>query len=217
MPSMNSGADLDVKELASTDGARWNAFVDRCSEATFFHRAEWREIIESVFHHRTHYLYAERAGDIVGILPLAHVASWLFGSSLTSLPFCVYGGAAVVDATARAALHRRARELASSLRVAISSFETAKSRSPAGSTGTCTRHFASRSSLNRMPTSRRYRVNVETWSVVPQKRAYAQSSTTRSSVSSRFMRTTCIDTARRRSQGITFARSRMLSDATTRS
>ncbi len=114
---MNSSADLDVKELASTDGARWNAFVDRCSEATFFHRAEWREIIESVFHHRTHYLYAERAGDIVGILPLAHVASWLFGSSLTSLPFCVYGGAAVADAAARAALHRHARELASSLRV----------------------------------------------------------------------------------------------------
>src|SRR5258706_8951825 len=114
---MNSSADLDVKELASSDGAGWNAFVDRCSEATFFHRAEWRKIIESVFHHRTYYLYAERAGDIVGILPLAHVASWLFGSSLTSLPFCVYGGAAVVEAAAQAALHHHARELASSLRM----------------------------------------------------------------------------------------------------
>jgi len=109
--------ELSVKELASTDSARWDAFVDRCPEATFFHRSEWRAIIESVFRHRTHYLYAERAGDIVGVLPLAHVASRLFGSSLASLPFCVYGGAVVIDPAARAALHSHARELASFLRV----------------------------------------------------------------------------------------------------
>jgi len=109
--------DLGVKELASTDAARWNAFVGQCPEATFFHRAEWRKIIESVFHHRTHYLYAEREGNIVGVLPLAHVASRLFGSSLVSLPFCVYGGAVVIDPAARAVLHSHARELASSLQV----------------------------------------------------------------------------------------------------
>jgi FemAB-related protein (PEP-CTERM system-associated) len=109
--------DLSVRELSVADAPRWDAFVERCSEATFFHRTEWREIIESVFRHRTHYLYAERAGDIVGVLPLAHVASLLFGSSLASLPFCVYGGAAVIDPAARAALHGHARGLASSLRV----------------------------------------------------------------------------------------------------
>ena len=109
--------DLGVKELASTDAARWNAFVGRCPEATFFHRAEWRDIIESVFRHRTHYLYAEREDNIVGVLPLAHIASRLFGSSLVSLPFCVYGGAVVIDPAARAVLHSHARELASSLQV----------------------------------------------------------------------------------------------------
>jgi len=111
------GTNLKVGELATADEARWKAFVDRCPEATFFHRVEWRKVIESVFNHRTHYLYAERDGDIVGVLPLAHVASWLFGSSLTSLPFCVYGGAAVVDPAARDALHRHARDLAERLGV----------------------------------------------------------------------------------------------------
>jgi len=106
-----------VKELSATDTPRWEAFVAHCPEATFFHRIEWRQIIETVFGHRTHYLYAERAGEIVGILPLAHVASRLFGSSLTSLPFCVYGGAVVNEPAARVALHRHARELATSLRV----------------------------------------------------------------------------------------------------
>ena len=110
-------AELSVKKFSIPDAARWDAFVDRCPEATFFHRRQWREIIESVFRHRTHYLYAERAGDIVGILPLAHVASRLFGSSLVSLPFCVYGGAAVSEPAAREALHRNAFDLASSLQV----------------------------------------------------------------------------------------------------
>jgi FemAB-related protein (PEP-CTERM system-associated) len=108
---------LRVKELAHGDATRWDAFVERCTEATFFHRTQWREIIESVFRHRTHYLYAERAGEIVGVLPLAHVASRLFGSSLVSLPFCVYGGAAVTEPAARAVLHRHATELASALHV----------------------------------------------------------------------------------------------------
>jgi FemAB-related protein (PEP-CTERM system-associated) len=108
---------LRVKELARGDAARWDTFVERCAEATFFHRTQWRELIESVFGHRAHYLYAERADEIVGVLPLAHVSSRLFGSSLVSLPFCVYGGAAVTEPAARAALHRHATELASTLHV----------------------------------------------------------------------------------------------------
>jgi len=112
-----ASAEIVVKEFASGDAVRWDAFVERCADATFFHRSGWRQVIESVFRHQTHYLYAERAGEIVGILPLAHVTTLLFGSSLASLPFCTYGGAAVIDPEARGALHRRARELAASLAV----------------------------------------------------------------------------------------------------
>ena len=38
---------------------------------------------------------------MVGVLPLARVKSLLFGDALVSLPFAVYGGAAVVDEAAR--------------------------------------------------------------------------------------------------------------------
>ena len=78
-------------------------FVQTCPEATFFHRIEWRDIIERVFGHRTHYLIAEQGGQITGVLPLAEVKSLLFGHSLVSLPFAVYGGAAVNDDDTRAA------------------------------------------------------------------------------------------------------------------
>ena len=97
--------------------ARWDAYVAECPQATFFHRSGWRNIIESVFRHRAHFLYAERAGAIVGVLPLAHVNSLLFGNALVSLPFAVYGGVAAGDAGAADALEEEAQCLAQRLGV----------------------------------------------------------------------------------------------------
>jgi FemAB-related protein (PEP-CTERM system-associated) len=91
--------------------------VQTSPEATFFHRIEWRDLIEDVFRHRTHYLVAERAGRLTGILPLAQVKSLLFGHSLASLPFAAHCGAATSDEASRAALHRSAFELAQQLGV----------------------------------------------------------------------------------------------------
>jgi FemAB-related protein (PEP-CTERM system-associated) len=105
-------APLVIKELARGEEVRWEAFIFRCPQATFFHRVGWREVIEVVFHHRCHYLYAERAGEIVGVLPLAEVKSVLFGHAVRSLPFCVYGGAAVTDEAATPMLHAAARLVA---------------------------------------------------------------------------------------------------------
>ena len=112
LPATGASAGLDVRAAGAGDRARWDAFVERCPEATFFHRAGWQEIIESVFRHRTFYLVAEREATIVGVLPLAEVKSPLFGHSLVSLPFCVYGGVAATDPAAVPALHAAARELA---------------------------------------------------------------------------------------------------------
>jgi FemAB-related protein (PEP-CTERM system-associated) len=108
---------LTVRPYRAGDRQRWGAFVERCPEATFFHRIEWKDVMEEVFRHRTHYLVAERAEELVGILPIAEVNSFLFGHSLVSLPFCAYGGSATIDPHAGRALHGAARELAQELRV----------------------------------------------------------------------------------------------------
>ncbi len=100
-----------VKELSEADRARWDAFVRACPDATFFHLSAWQRIMEDVFRHRTFFLYAERAGEIVAVLPLAQVKSRLFGHALTSLPFCVYGGIAGA-AEAAPALEAHAEALA---------------------------------------------------------------------------------------------------------
>jgi len=112
-----SAARATVRPMTAADAARWDAFVATCPEATFFHRAGWKTVIEQAFGHRTHFLLAEAGGEIVGVLPLAEIRSMLFGHSLAALPFCVYGGIAAVSEPARMALDAAARDLARRLGV----------------------------------------------------------------------------------------------------
>jgi len=106
--AMDGAGAIAVRELAARDAARWDAFVMDCAQASFFHRAGWKTLLEEVFGHRTFFLYAERAGEIEGVLPLARVKSRLFGDALVSLPFCVYGGVAADNEEAAAALEQAA-------------------------------------------------------------------------------------------------------------
>ncbi len=106
---------LKVRRLVPGDAAQaacWDAFVEACPQATFFHKAGWQTIVGEVFRHPTHFLYAERAGTIEGVLPLAHVNSRLFGNALVSLPFAVYGGVAANNAQAAEALEGEAQAIA---------------------------------------------------------------------------------------------------------
>ena len=59
----------------------------------------------------TLYVYAERDGAITGVLPLAQVKTLLFGNTLISVPFCVYGGPLAVDPETAAALSGHAASL----------------------------------------------------------------------------------------------------------
>jgi FemAB-related protein (PEP-CTERM system-associated) len=130
LPAVSAPDGIAVRLAAEADLPRWDAFVDRCPEATFFHRAGWKEVVESVFRHRTFYLLAERDAGVVGVLPLAETRSFLFGHALVSLPFCVYGGVAATDPTAVRALHSAARELAARLGVDHLELRNRGSREP---------------------------------------------------------------------------------------
>jgi FemAB-related protein (PEP-CTERM system-associated) len=120
MSAIDTTFQVTVRTLQTAQAAdvqRWDAFVSGCPHATFFHRAGWQQVIERAFGHRTHFLYAEMDGRIVGVLPLAHINSFLFGNSLSSLPFCVYGGIAAESQTAADALNDAAQALAVALKV----------------------------------------------------------------------------------------------------
>jgi len=81
-----------VRPFRAGDEHRWDQFVRAHASGTFFHLSEWKRVIERAFGHRTYYLNAERGPAVTGVLPLTHVKSLLFGSSLISNAFGVHGG-----------------------------------------------------------------------------------------------------------------------------
>ncbi|MBC9208298.1 FemAB family PEP-CTERM system-associated protein [Roseomonas aerophila] len=102
---------LKIHQLEEASEARWDAFVRAMPDATFFHFSAWRHVIAESFSHQTYYVYAEEAGEIVGILPLARMRTKLFGDALISTPFCVYGGPIAMSQAASDALEHYALEL----------------------------------------------------------------------------------------------------------
>ena len=106
-----------VRLASNSDEAVWEAYVENHGSATFFHRFPWSRVLQRAFGHRAHYLIAEETGVTVGVLPLLEVRSRLFGPSLSSLPFCVYGGVLCDTEEADFALRREAIALADTLGV----------------------------------------------------------------------------------------------------
>jgi FemAB-related protein (PEP-CTERM system-associated) len=121
---------MTVSVLGEDTMARWDAFVMSTPDATFFHRAGWKTVLEEAFGYRTFFLYAEAKGQILAVLPLAQVRSRLFGHSLCSLPFCVYGGIAGSDPAAVAALDRTAQDLAARMGVGHLEYRSIEARHP---------------------------------------------------------------------------------------
>lgn len=109
--------NVSVRPARPEDAPAWDDFVMAEPGATFFHRIGWKTVLEGAFGHRTHFLLAERDGRVEGVLPLAEIRSRLFGHSLISTPFCVYGGIAAATPEAREALDRHAQALATKLGV----------------------------------------------------------------------------------------------------
>ncbi len=93
-----------VRPLDAASAPSWDRFVASMPSGTFFHRAAWADIFRRAFNHTALHAYTERDGAITGILPLVQVKTVLFGNTLISAPFCVYGGPLASDSESYAAL-----------------------------------------------------------------------------------------------------------------
>lgn len=102
---------VTLRSLDEGSAATWDRFVDAMPAGTFFHRAGWARVMEAAFGYSTHYSFTEQDGAITGVLPLARVKSRLFGDTLISSPFCVYGGPLTAEAESAAALVAHAEAL----------------------------------------------------------------------------------------------------------
>jgi FemAB-related protein (PEP-CTERM system-associated) len=98
-----------------TDGTAWDAYVSAHPEAFGSHEWAWRDVFERVFGHACHYLAARtETGAIAGVLPIVEIRSFLFGRSMTSLPFLNFGGVLASSPLAARQLLESAGDLARS-------------------------------------------------------------------------------------------------------
>ena len=114
-----SQVTVAVRPFRVGDEHRWDEFVLARASGTFFHLSGWKRVIERAFGHRTYYLIAERGQTVTGVLPLTHVKSLLFGSSLISNAFSVHGGPIAEDAESLRKLEAEAVRLMDAIAVPV--------------------------------------------------------------------------------------------------
>jgi FemAB-related protein (PEP-CTERM system-associated) len=110
-------ASIAIRPLADSDAPAWEAFVAAAPDATLFHGLAWRRVVAKSLGHDTYYRCAWRGERLAGVLPLVHVRSPIFGKSLVSVGFGVYGGIVAEDDAAAQALADDAARLGESLGV----------------------------------------------------------------------------------------------------
>ena len=110
-----AGNDLKVSCEQPFPHEEWQTYVKQHSRSTAYHDARWHQLIYDNFGHNPHYLIARQSGRIVGVLPLIHIKSALFGSSLISLPYVNYSGVLADDAATARQLPAVAQQLSREL------------------------------------------------------------------------------------------------------
>jgi FemAB-related protein (PEP-CTERM system-associated) len=108
---------LVIESLSERTRNDWDAFVMGQEHANFFHLSGWKDAVERAFDHKPHYLAALRDNEVCGVLPMFELKSRLFGHSLVSVPFGVYGGVLAADRETEAALTSAAASLGEMLGV----------------------------------------------------------------------------------------------------
>ena len=83
---------IEVNILVASKADEWNDLVERTPYASAYHLWEWGEALSSTYGYQKYYLTATHNHEVVGLFPLVHVKSRIFGSRLISVPFCEYGG-----------------------------------------------------------------------------------------------------------------------------
>ncbi|MCS6877566.1 MAG: FemAB family PEP-CTERM system-associated protein [Geminicoccaceae bacterium] len=109
---MSAADPVRIRPLAPADRDAWDAFVLAHPRGSLFHLSAWARAVEEALGQETPFLCAERAGRIVGVLPLVAVRGPLFGRALVSTGFTVGGGPHAEDDAIAEALVEAAERLA---------------------------------------------------------------------------------------------------------
>ncbi len=122
-----------IQILQSKDMTAWDTYVRSHPEATLYHLSAWSRIIQDTYGHEPFYLMAvkaetstsnthtetvnsddiqERSTTVVGVLPMIHLKSILFGNKIISVPFFDMSGILADDADVEKTLLSEALRIA---------------------------------------------------------------------------------------------------------
>lgn len=118
-----------VRALLPGEDSRWDAYVSRHPEGTFFHRTGWSRAVHEMFRHQPHHLVVEQGRRWLGVLPMFLTKSPFLGKNLVSIPYSVYGGILASDEQAREALLAHAGKLGEELGVGFVEMRNLEQRS----------------------------------------------------------------------------------------
>ena len=86
-----SHQSIVIHQAEERDQQRWDAYVLNHPDASPYHLFAWKRAVESSYGHRCHYLFAEKDGQLAGVLPLVHLNFPGLVNELTALPYCDVG------------------------------------------------------------------------------------------------------------------------------
>jgi len=88
-----SSKKYHITEVSNEMEDAWNQYINRHPASNTYHSFYFKNIIEQSFGHKAYYFAAFNENQtIVGIFPVIHTKSKLFGSYMTSVPYFNYGG-----------------------------------------------------------------------------------------------------------------------------
>jgi serine/alanine adding enzyme len=118
-----------LRIVPTQDPKAWDVYADTHPASTPYHFEVWRALVCDVMGHEDVSLEArDGEGRLVGILPLIHMRSLLFGKFIVSMPFFNYGGPLADSAAIEDALLKEASALSERLGVSHAEIREMKPR-----------------------------------------------------------------------------------------
>ena len=99
---------LVIRQAEQQDEQRWDAYVLNHPDASPYHLFAWKFAVEGSYGHHCYYLYAEKDGQLLGVLPLVHLYFPGLVNELTALPYCDVGNCLSDDEATQDALFDKA-------------------------------------------------------------------------------------------------------------
>lgn len=84
--------DCFIRNAETADRNAWDEYVSGRKDGVAYHDFAWKQAIEDAYGFECPYFIAEKANQVCGVVPTAHIHLPFKKGSLVSLPYCDLGG-----------------------------------------------------------------------------------------------------------------------------